>query len=77
VTKLPRDVSGTQLISALSKLRWYMDHQVGSHATLRHAEKPGKKLVVSVHGQRSLKPGLLHRILRDAELSIEDVKDLL
>ncbi len=76
MTKLPRDISGARLISALSKAGWFLDHKVGSHATLRHAGKPGKKLVVPVHGHGSLKPGLLHRILRDADLSIEEFRKL-
>jgi len=77
VTKLPRDVSGDDFIRALRKVGWYRDHQVGSHATLRNQDKPGKKLVVPVHPGRALKPGLLGRLLSEAEISADQLRDLL
>ncbi|MBI4590080.1 MAG: type II toxin-antitoxin system HicA family toxin [Candidatus Rokubacteria bacterium] len=77
MSKLPRDVPGDQLIRALARAGWYQNHQVGSHVTLRHNEKPGKKLVIPVHPGRSLKPKILQRILREAELTIERPKELL
>jgi len=59
VTKLPRDVPGDRLVRALARIGWYRDHQVGGHATLRHPEKPGKKVVVPVHPGKALKPKTL------------------
>ena len=77
MTKLPRDVPGDRLVRALGRAGWYRDHQVGSHVTLRHLEHPGKKLVVPVHPGRPLKPKVLQRILKDAELTVEQVQGLL
>ncbi len=77
MSKLPRDVSGDRLIRALNRAGWYPDHQVGSHVTLRHREMPGKKLVVPVPPGQPLKPKVLHRILREAGLTIEQLRALL
>ncbi|MBI5378716.1 MAG: type II toxin-antitoxin system HicA family toxin [Nitrospirae bacterium] len=77
MSKLPRDVSGDRLLRALSRAGWYQDHQVGSHVTLRHPELPGKKVVVSVHPGRPLKPKVLQRILREAGLTVEELRGLL
>jgi predicted RNA binding protein YcfA (HicA-like mRNA interferase family) len=56
---------------------WYRDHQVGSHVTLRHQGNPGKKVVIPVHQGRSLKPKVLQRILHEAEVTVDRLKDLL
>jgi len=77
VTKLPRDVPGDRLVRALGRLGWYEDHQTGSHVALRHPEQPGRKVVIPVHPGRPLKPGTLHRILREAGLTVEALRDLL
>jgi predicted RNA binding protein YcfA (HicA-like mRNA interferase family) len=77
LSKLPRDVTGKEFLRALSKRGWYEDHQVGSHVTIRATGQPGKKIVVPVHGSRPLKPALLRRALREADLSIEDFINLL
>lgn len=77
MSKLPRDLPGDRLIRALGRAGWYEDHQVGSHVTLRHREMPGKKVVVPVHRGRPLKPKVLHRILREVGLTVEQLRDLL
>ncbi len=77
MSKLPRDIPGDRLIRALGRAGWYRDHQVGSHVTLRHQEKPGKKLVVPVHPGRPLKPEVFQRILKEAELTVERLQELL
>ena len=77
MTKLPRDLPGDRLIRALVRTGWYQDHQVGSHVTLRHREMPGKKVVVPVHPGQPLKPKVLQRILREAGLTTEQLRDLL
>jgi predicted RNA binding protein YcfA (HicA-like mRNA interferase family) len=77
VSKLPRDVPGDRLVRALERAGWYRDHQVGSHLTLRHNTKPGVKVVVPIHPGRPLKPKTLQRILREAAMSADDLRDLL
>jgi predicted RNA binding protein YcfA (HicA-like mRNA interferase family) len=56
---------------------WYRDHQVGSHLTLRHSTKPGVKVVIPMHPSRPLKTKTLQRILREAAVSVDDLRDLL
>jgi predicted RNA binding protein YcfA (HicA-like mRNA interferase family) len=47
----------------------------GSHHFLRHAD--GRATVVSVHAGETVGPGLLAKVLRDAELSMQDLIDFL
>lgn len=77
MTKLPRDVAGSQLIRALGRNGWYVDHQVGSHVTLRHPQRSGARLVVPVHTGKPLKPKVLSRIVREAGLTVEELVQLL
>jgi predicted RNA binding protein YcfA (HicA-like mRNA interferase family) len=67
-------VSGERLIKALRKEGWEVVHQRGSHVRLK---KPGRRhaLVVPLH--RELRRGTLAGILRDADLSAEDLRRLL
>ena len=77
MSKLPRDVPGDRLVRALGRAGWYLDHQVGSHATLRHRGRQGKKVVVPVHPGRPIKPKVLSMILREAELTADELRELL
>ena len=45
---LPR-VSGRDVVRALSKTGWHLDHQTGSHMVLRQAVPPHRRLVVPDH----------------------------
>ena len=77
MTKLPRDLPGDRLIRGLGKTGWYVDHQVGSHATLRNTQRPGVKVVVPVHPGKPLKPKVLSRILKEVGLTTEELLNLL
>jgi predicted RNA binding protein YcfA (HicA-like mRNA interferase family) len=77
VSKLPRDLPGDRLIRGLGRAGWYRDHQVGSHVTPRHGARPGRKLVVPVHPAHPIKPKTLQRILREAQLTIAQLLELL
>jgi predicted RNA binding protein YcfA (HicA-like mRNA interferase family) len=67
-------VSGERLIKALGKDGWDFVRQRGSHVRLK---KAGRKhaLVVPLH--REIRRGTLSGILRDADLSVEDLRRLL
>lgn len=67
-------VSGERLIKALRKERWEVVRQRGSHVRLK---KTGRRhaLVVPLH--RELRRGTLAGILRDADLSADDLRRLL
>jgi len=43
---------------------------------MRHEGKPGIKIIVPVH-RKPVKPGTLSNILKKAELSAEEIKELL
>jgi predicted RNA binding protein YcfA (HicA-like mRNA interferase family) len=74
MTKLPQ-IKGDRLVNALSKRGWYVDRTRGSHVIMRHEGKSGLKIVIPVH-RKPLKSGVLNNILKKAELSIEEIKEL-
>lgn len=73
MTKLPV-VSGRECIDALQRAGFYKSRQKGSHVTMRR-DDPYAKPIVPLH--KTLKPGTLKSILRQAELSIEGFIELL
>ena len=75
VAKLPQ-VKGNRLVKALQKKGWYIDRSRGSHAIMRNDDKPGARIVVPIHTS-SVKPGTLSSILKKAEISKEELEDLL
>lgn len=62
------------LVRALAKLGFYKHHQVGSHATFKHTD--GRRVTIPMHN-REFKKGLLHGILKDADVTIEEIKELM
>ncbi|HLC72210.1 MAG TPA: type II toxin-antitoxin system HicA family toxin [Candidatus Nanoarchaeia archaeon] len=52
--KLPRDLSGQELVKILKKLGYELDHQTGSHMILRQNESPFRRLTVPNHKTLSL-----------------------
>ena len=73
--KLPRDVSGEQARQAFERAGWIFDRQTGSHMILYHPQRPPVTLSVPRH--KSLKPGTLRRLIKDAGLSVEQFIELL
>jgi len=69
VTKLPRGVSGKQVVKVLEKAGFYVKRQKGSHIVLRR-NNPFAQVVVPDH--RSVDTGTLASILNGADLSVED-----
>ncbi|MGH9316014.1 MAG: type II toxin-antitoxin system HicA family toxin [Thermoanaerobaculia bacterium] len=72
--KLPK-VTGKQLVAALSSLGFQLVRTRGSHAFLRHPD--GRATVVPVHSGETIGPGLLSRILRDCEITRDDLHNAL
>jgi predicted RNA binding protein YcfA (HicA-like mRNA interferase family) len=75
VAKLPQ-VKGNRLVEALQRKGWYIDRARGSHTIMRNDDKPNTKIVVPIHTS-PIKPGTLHNILKKAEISIQELADLL
>ncbi|OGD87912.1 hypothetical protein A2870_03975 [Candidatus Curtissbacteria bacterium RIFCSPHIGHO2_01_FULL_41_11] len=67
-------IRSKDLVRALKKLGFYKHNQVGSHATFKHTD--GRRVTVPIHN-RDIKKGLLHGILKDVDLTIEELKELL
>ncbi len=61
--KLPRDLSGQDLVKALKSLGYEVSHQTGSHIRLTTTEKGEHNLTIPAHNP--LKVGTLNAILKD------------
>ncbi len=72
--KLPV-VSGREVVKALSKAGYQVDHQTGSHIILRLSVPPHRRL--SVPDYKELAKGTLRGILDDAGLTVEEFRRLL
>jgi predicted RNA binding protein YcfA (HicA-like mRNA interferase family) len=69
MTKLPRSLSGNEVVKALQKASFSIKRQTGSHIVLRR-DIPFAQVVVPDH--KSVDTGTLSNILDGANLSIED-----
>jgi predicted RNA binding protein YcfA (HicA-like mRNA interferase family) len=65
-----------EIIRALQRAGFFIHHTVGSHAQLKHHEKPNLRVTVPQHSG-DVPPAILRSILRQAGLSIEEFLDLL
>ncbi len=73
--KLPV-ISGSQAIKCFEKMGYQVIRQRGSHVRMHHkSDSTQKPLTIPRH--KSLGKGLLRKLLRDAELSIEEFLKLL
>ncbi|MBI4908075.1 MAG: type II toxin-antitoxin system HicA family toxin [Acidobacteria bacterium] len=70
MSRTPRP-SGVDLLAALAKAGFRQLRVKGSHHFLRHAD--GRSTVVPVHSGETVGPGLLHKILRDCQLTVEQL----
>ncbi len=68
-------VSGEALIRALRRAGFEVSRQKGSHVRLRHPD--GRITTVPVHAGQTIGRGLLRKILRDVDLSVEALLELL
>jgi len=67
--------TGAQLIKALRKLGFLVIRTKGSHNFLRHPD--GRCTVVPVHRGETIGRGLLAQILRDCEITRDDLQEQL
>ena len=74
MTRLPRP-TGAELIRALGKAGFEVVRIRGSHHFLRHAD--GRTTVVPVHAGETVGPGLMSKVLRDTELTRDELIALL
>lgn len=74
MTRLPRP-DGRQLLSALKRAGFEELRVRGSHHYLRHRD--GRATVVPIHAGETIGPGLLQQVLRDCDLTPEQLRALL
>lgn len=73
--KLPI-ISGKQAIKSFEKIGYQVVRQRGSHIRMRHKSDSSKQpLTIPLH--KTLGKGLIRKLLRDAELSLEEFLKLL
>ena len=68
--KLPI-ISGKDAVKAFRKIGYEVVRQKGSHLRLKDPTNPAHK-PITIPDHKELKPGLLRKLIRDANLSIED-----
>ncbi len=73
MTKLPV-ISGRQCVKALQKMGFVQRRQSGSHIIMQRNDPFA---MVSVPNHRTLKPGILRKIIKDAGLSVSEFVEFL
>jgi len=66
--------SGKDIVRALRRLGFIIDHQRGSHIFLHNLDK---NQTVIVPNHKEIKKGTLHNILKSTDLSIDKLKELI
>lgn len=66
-----------ELIRALLKAGFFIHHQKGSHVQLQHVEKKHLRITVPFHGRFDLPREVVISILKQAELSKEELETFL
>jgi predicted RNA binding protein YcfA (HicA-like mRNA interferase family) len=72
--KLPR-LAARQIVAVLEKVGFSLARQSGSHMIYKNSA--GKRVTVPFHSAKILHPKVLKNILRDADLSVEKLIELL
>jgi predicted RNA binding protein YcfA (HicA-like mRNA interferase family) len=72
--KLPI-LSGIQIVKALKKIGYELDHQTGSHLILRQNNEPYRRVTIPNH--REVTKKTLRAIIRETGLGREEFDDLL
>jgi predicted RNA binding protein YcfA (HicA-like mRNA interferase family) len=72
--KLPR-LTARQIVAVLEKAGFSLARQSGSHMIYKNAA--GKRTTIPFHSSRILHPKILKSILRDADLTVEKLIELL
>ena len=70
---MKRIFSGKEIIKALRRIGFIVDHQRGSHTFMHNLER-NISVVVPMH--KEIKKGTLHNILRKVGISLKELNDL-
>ena len=71
---MSRTFSGRDVVKALRRIGFVVDHQRGSHIFMHNLEK-NISVIVPLH--KELKKGTLNSILKKVSLNIEELKELI
>ncbi len=71
---MSRTFSGREVVKALRRIGFVVDHQRGSHIFLHNLEK---NISVVVPAHKELKKGTLNSILKKVGITIKDLKKLI
>lgn len=74
MSKVP-SLTGKDIVALLKKEGFVLERQRGSHVFLRHPD--GRAAVVPVHSGEVIGPGLLTKIMRDIEITKNDLLKML
>ncbi|MCL0066051.1 type II toxin-antitoxin system HicA family toxin [Dehalococcoidia bacterium] len=72
--KLPR-TTAAEAVRALEKAGFFLTRQSGSHKIYKNQE--GRRVTVPYHSGKVLHPKVLRSILRDADLTVEEFKEIM
>jgi predicted RNA binding protein YcfA (HicA-like mRNA interferase family) len=72
--KLPR-ATATDIIRALERVGFSLARQSGSHKIYKDAQ--GRRVTVPYHSGKTLHPKLLKSILKEANLTIDELRKLM
>ncbi len=70
---MSKTFSGEEIVKALRRIGYYVDHQRGSHIFMHNLEQ-NKSVIIPNH--KELRKGTLNNILKKIGISIEELKDL-
>ena len=71
---LPK-ITAKEIIAVLVKLGFYLARQSGSHKIYKNTE--GKRVTVPFHAGKILHPKVLKSIMKDANISEEQLEEML
>jgi len=69
-------ISGEEAIKCFQKIGYQVSRQRGSHIRLHHSSDASKK-PLTIPNHKELGRGLLHKLIRDANISVEEFLKLL
>ncbi len=71
--KLPI-ISGKKVVRKLERVGYKITRQKGSHVRMKSSDLSRKPITIPLH--KTIKPGLLFQIMKDAGLSLAEFVDL-
>ncbi len=70
---MSKTFSGTQIVKALRRIGYVVDHQHGSHIFMHNL---GKNTSVIVPNHKEIKKGTLNSIIKKVGITIDELKNL-